>query len=283
MSSYTVTQNIINALYKRRENWAHKGDFGRVLIIGGSIEYTGSPALVALAALRSGCDLARIVAPRRCADACSSFSPELITVPFQKDFLDASAMPLVRRYMPWSKATSIGNGLGTGNGQKDLVDALLKESKTKLVLDADALKVLDKGLVNEKMLLTPNTNEFNLLFDMKLAANVEERAIAVKGMAKKYGTNILLKGHIDVISDGEDVFLNKTNSAYMTKGGTGDTLTGICASLISQGNDILTSACGAAFINGYAGRTAGKAKRESFSVIDLIDNIYMPLTKWRHQ
>ena len=91
--NYTlINEKIMRRVYSRRDGWSHKGDFGKLLVVGGSREYTGSPAIVALSALRSGCDFVKIFAPLRSADACANFSPEIIAIPYEKDYLDANAI-----------------------------------------------------------------------------------------------------------------------------------------------------------------------------------------------
>ncbi len=282
MNFSTVNEKIIQSLYKRRENWSHKGNFGRVLVIGGNQTYTGSPALVALAAYRSGADIVKILAPKRAADICAGFSPEIISIAYNKSDLDEGAFQHVSVLSENSNVVSIGNGLGTGNDQKILVNEVLNEIKKRLVVDADAVKILDKSLLDHNMLITPNSNEFKVLFDVDPPTDLSERIRCVVDTAKKYHTNILLKGHVDVISDGEETFINKTNSVYMTKGGTGDTLTGICAGLIAQGNEVLHAAAAAAFINGYTGRAVSRVKKEALSPLDIINNVYDTITKWRH-
>lgn len=283
MTYVTTSEKIIKRLYTRRDNWSHKGDFGDILVIGGSREYTGSPALVALAGLRSGCDLAKIVAPERAADVCAGFSPELISIPFEGEHFSPDAIDIIKENLDWADVVTIGNGIGEGSEQTDFVNELLRSVKKRFVIDADALKVLDRNNITGNFLLTPNTNEFNILFEEKLTNDVEDRIKAVKAAARDHSVTILLKGHVDIISNGDDVILNKTNSPYMTKGGTGDTLTGICAALLAQGNSMMDSAAGGAFINGYSGRTAAKGRRESMSPMDLINEISGTITKWRYQ
>lgn len=283
MNFTNVNESFVKKVYKRRDNWSHKGDFGKILVIGGSLEYTGSPALVALSALRAGADVVKIIAPRRAADICASFSPELITIPVQKEYLDIDALHIIKKYSDWANVIEIGNGIRTENVQAQLVNSMVKDMKKKFVIDADALKVLNKDLLAHDMLITPNTNEFNILFETTASKDLEERMKLVKEKARIHDTNILLKGHVDIISDGESVFINKANSVYMTKGGTGDTLAGICAGLIGQGNSLVTSAAAASFINGYTGRTIARNKREALSPMDIIDNIYSTTTRWRYK
>jgi len=281
---YTVVnEKIIKGLYKRRDNWVHKGNFGRVLIVGGSKIYTGSPAIVALSALRTGCDLTEIITTRRAADICASFSPEIITLPLEGDYLGPDSFDTIKKESEKCNVIVLGNGLGVNNKQKELVDMILREINKKIVVDADAIKLADKSLLDKRVLITPNSNEFKVIFNEELSHDTDKRLKQVHEKAVEYHTNILLKGHIDVISNGERTFINKINSVYMTKGGTGDSLAGISGSLIAQGNDIITSAGAAAFINGYSGRTVGKKERESFSVMHLIENIEYTINKWKSQ
>ncbi len=278
-----VNEKIIKSIYKRRDNWSHKGNFGRVLIIGGSKIYTGSPAIVALSAIRSGCDLTEIITVKRAADICASFSPELITIPIEGDFLSLKDLDYIKKEAEKNDVLVIGNGIGSNEGQKELVNSILKDINKKIVIDADALKILDTNLLDKRMLITPNSNEFEILFKEKPSEDLDKRIKQVCKKAVDFHTNILLKGHADIISNGEHTFINKINSVYMTKGGTGDSLAGICGSLIAQKNDILHSAAAAAFINGYSGRTVAKDERESLSVMHLIENIGKTITKWRYQ
>ncbi len=283
MNYSVVDQSWIKKVYKKRDNWAHKGNFGKVLVLGGSLEYTGSPAIVALAAMRAGADLSKIFAPKRAADIAASFSPEIIAIPFEKEYLDSDAFYDARKLSSWANVIALGNGLGTGSNQGDFVNMVLKDIKKKFVVDADGIKLMNPNLLSSEILITPNTYEFNVLFGTNLSTNIEERAKIVKEKAKEYGTNILLKGHVDIVSDGDQLFLNKVNSVYMTKGGTGDSLCGICAGLIGQGAKIIDAACAGVFINGYTGKYLARLKRESLSPLDIVDNIYSTITKWRYQ
>lgn len=277
----TVNEKILREVYSKRDSWSHKGNFGKILVIGGNETYTGSPAMVALSALRAGADTVKILAPKRAADVCAQTSPELITIPFQKDSFDMDAMDLFRNGERWANVITIGNGIGTSTKQQEFVNAVIKETKKILVIDADAIKIMDKGLLNPNTIITPNTYEFNLLFSKAIGNDPDERIKTVMEVAREFNTNILLKGHIDVISNGEETFINKVNTTYMTKAGTGDTLTGILAGLLGQRSKIITAMAAAAFINGYTGRMIARTKREALSPIDIINNIYLTISKWR--
>ncbi len=279
----TLNEKIIKTVYKKRNNWSHKGNFGKVLVVGGSYDYTGSPAIVALSALRAGVDLTEIIAPKRAADICAGFSPEMITKGIESTELNSNAFHIIKTESEKYNVMTLGNGMKTGYEQTVLVNKILKEVDMKIVLDADAIKVADANQLGKNIVITPNSNEFKILFKEEPSKDLEKRIKQVYEKAKQFNTTILLKGHIDIISNGEKTFVNKTNSVYMTKGGTGDSLAGITAAMLCQNNNFVESAAAAAFVNGYTGRTVAKKEREAFSVIHLIDNIGNTINKWRYQ
>jgi hydroxyethylthiazole kinase-like uncharacterized protein yjeF len=279
----TLNEKIIKTVYRKRDNWSHKGNFGKVLIIGGSDEYTGSPAIVALSALRAGADLTKIIAPRRAADICAGFSPEMITEAVEDATLNSSAFQVIKKESEKYNVMVLGNGMKTGDEQAILVNRILKEINMKIVLDADAIKIADADQLGKNMVVTPNSNEFKILFKEEPSKEVEKRIRQVYEKARQFNTTILLKGHIDIISNGEKTFVNKANSVYMTKGGTGDSLAGITSAMLCQNSDLTEAAAAATFINGYTGRMVAKKEREAFSVMHLIDNIGNTINKWRYQ
>jgi NAD(P)H-hydrate epimerase len=254
----TLNQKIIKTVYKKRDNWSHKGNFGKVLVVGGSEEYTGSPAIVALSALRAGADLTKIIAPRRAADTCAGFSPEIITEAINGVELNSSAFHIIKEESEKYNVMVLGNGIKTGYEQTILVNKILKEISMKIVLDADAIKVADANQLAKNIVITPNSNEFKILFKEDPSKDLEKRIKQVYEKAREFNTTIILKGHVDVISNGENTFINKNNSVYMTKGGTGDSLAGITAAMMCQNNNLVEAAATKAFINGYTGRTVAK-------------------------
>ncbi len=275
-----VDYKVLKRVYKKRAPWSHKGENGKLLIVGGSNEYTGAPALVALAAMRGGCDVAKIISCRRCADACAAYSPEIMSNAVDHE-LGMADFDAIKSSSERVNVIELGNGLGTSEDKKELVNSIVRKLKTKFVVDADAIKMLYKENLNRSIVITPNSNEFSIIFGVQLGNNVEERVRMVESKAREYNTTILLKGHVDVISDGEETRVNKINSVYMTKAGTGDVLAGICAGLLAQKNTAFDSASAAAFINGYTGRSLSRALKESLSPIDLINGIGTTITKFR--
>lgn len=266
---------ILKEIYKKRDVWSHKGQFGRLVVIAGSKRHTGSPCFVGMAAYRAGCDLVYIIAPERAADVAAKFSPNLITEPLEGDKLTKNHIKKIISLIEEVRATSVAIGPGLWR-EKETLDAiveLIEKINLPMIIDADAIRaVAKKKEVLKKCVLTPHVDEFRELTGISVKS-LDERKKFVKEFAKKLNVVILLKGHIDVISDGNKIFLNKTGNPYMTKGGCGDTLTGICGALLARGVDTFNSACAAAYINGKAGELASKKYKEGLLATDLIENI----------
>jgi NAD(P)H-hydrate epimerase len=170
-------------------------------------------------------------------------------------------------------AVVIGGGLGRNKETLSAVRLFLKKTELPCVIDADALYALNKNIVKKSFLLTPHAGEFYALTGKKVTINLKERIRTVEKEALRLKTTILLKGHIDIISDGKKTALNRTGNPYLTKGGTGDTLAGIAGSLIAQGNGIFDSACGAAYINGKAGDLVAAQKKQALLASDVLEKI----------
>ncbi len=267
-----ITNSIISKVYKKRYIWSHKGNHGKVLVVGGSDEYSGSPALNALAALRSGADLVRIVTPESVAHTVRSYSPDLIVHPLKGKYIVGWHANEILSVQKDCDAMVIGGGMTKHTEVLRAIRKILTETKIPTVIDADALG--EHGLTfNKNVIITPHAKEFYNLTGITLGENMFERINAVKQLAISKNCIVLLKGHIDIISDGERVALNKTGNPYMTKGGTGDSLAGIAASLLSRGVDAFDAACAAAYINGKAGDIAANKKEEGMLATDVIKAI----------
>jgi len=255
---------------------AHKGDFGKLLIVGGSETFSGAPTLAALAALRTGVDVVYIAAPRETAYAISSISPDLITLKLDGGYLSSQNMPTIRSYTERVTAVLIGPGLGTHKETQEAVGKIIEmaeERRTPILLDADGLKAFAefKRSFKTPAVLTPHAGEYAILTGEKPPEDIEERAEHVRRIAKQLNAVILLKSHIDVISDGIKVKLNFTGNPGMTVGGTGDVLSGIVAALLAQGVNPFEAAVAGAFINGASGDFVKAEKGYHMLASDLID------------
>ncbi len=274
-----INHNIIKKLYIKRSKWCHKGNYGKLLVIGGSKRYSGSPAFASLAAIKAGVDLVTTVCPQRAADIVAGFSPDLITHPLKGDYINPGHLREVSSIAKNQDAVVIGGGLERNIHTLDLVLKFLGKTTVPCVIDADAVHAFrnNLGLLKSNFILTPHAYEFSILSNTIPKNNVKNRAALVKKLASKTGTTILLKGCIDVISDGKNIAVNRTGSPFMTKGGTGDTLTGILGALLARGATPFEAACGAAHINGKAGELAAKEFGESLFAMDIVNNIHRVL------
>jgi hydroxyethylthiazole kinase-like uncharacterized protein yjeF len=267
----------LNEIYKKRDPWSHKGQFGRLVVIAGSKRHTGSACFVGMAAYRAGCDLVYVVSPERAADVAANYSPNLITEPLFGDRLSKEHVEKIVSMIKEVRATAlaIGPGLGREKVTLEAILDLILLVNIPMVIDADAIRAVANGkyvLKGKNAVLTPHADEFRELTGISVK-NLEERKKFVTEEANKLNEVILLKGHVDVISDGHKVALNKTGTPYMTKGGCGDILTGICGALLARGVNAFDAACAAAYINGKAGELAAKNYKEGMLATDMIQNI----------
>lgn len=261
----------------QRNLWSHKGQFGYVLIIGGSKQYSGSPVFNGLAALRSGSDLITIAGPRRAMDIAASFAPDIITYPLDNEL----ELKHVSRILALAKnfhSLIIGGGLNRNKKTCQAIRKIIKNTNLPIVVDAEAIRAIAEKpeiIRKKKAIITPHIEEFRILTGERVKPEIKDRKKKVKKWADKLETTILLKGHVDVISDGKRIALNKTGSCFMTKGGFGDTLSGICGTLLARNIEPFEAAQAAAYINGQAGELAGKKYGEGVLASDIFE--FLPL------
>lgn len=243
---------------KPRLSSAHKGDFGRLLVIGGSEVFSGAPALVSLAALRTGVDLAYVAAPAKTATAISSMSPDLITLKLDGDHLNPKNMATLKAYVKIVDAVVLGPGVGLHAETKEFVKACVtavEKAGKALLLDADGLKAFAefKKPLKVPLVLTPHAGEYTVLTGREVPEGIADRVAEVQRTAAKLHAVILLKGQVDAICDGQRFKLNFTGNSGMTVGGTGDVLSGIVGAFLAQKADPFEAAVAGAFVNGAAG------------------------------
>ena len=279
-SMFVGRGNLIPTL-KIRKIDTHKGEFGKILIIGGSKNYSGAPAYSSLAGINFGIDLVITYVPEVIADALRNYSPNMIVRAQKGKYLNMEALEELTDLIKWSDSILIGPGLGKEKETEKLLVELLniiKQHKKPFVLDADALKLVKDHLELIKGLpaiLTPHEGELKIMMDVSLPPynNLIERSKIICELANKLNLTLLIKGPFDYISDGKQVKINKTGCPEMSIGGTGDVLAGLCSSFISTKNEPFDSACSAAFLNGVIGEYCKKNIRDRFTALDMVQNI----------
>ena len=239
-------------LYPRAKEGSHKGDNGRVLVIGGG-PYSGAPALVAMAAYRTGVDLVHLAVPSSVSQIVAGFSPSFIVHPLEGTELKKEHVEQIIELSKNSHAVVIGPGLGDSQSTVDAVRHILKKLETPVVVDADALKAIANGLPNMKidMIITPHLKEFEMI-----AGSFKDKFAKADDYAKDNQITVLLKGHTDYVTDGKRYKFNDFGSPAMSVGGTGDTLAGVVAALLGKGLSPFDSARLGVYITTRAGESA---------------------------
>jgi len=244
--------------------------------VGGSWLYHGAPVLSALAALRTGADLAFVAVPRQIVASVRAQSPNIIAYPMPDAKVTIGSAQKLLRWLPSIDSAVVGPGMGRQetSGMIRLVTELSNRD-VKLVLDADALvRDVVSAVAGKDVVITPHAGEFQRLFDTKLeVGNLRKRADEVANMAAEARVVILLKGQIDIVSDGTRTVVNRTGSPAMTVGGTGDVLSGVVAALMAQGASPLDAAVAGARVNGLSGELAARDLGMHIVATDVIDRL----------
>jgi len=235
---------------------AHKGDFGRLLMLCGSRGYTGAAALAAMGAMRSGAGLVYLGVPDSIyeIEAVKLTEPIVFPLPDENGMLSSDALMPVLEMLTKMDAVLVGCGLGQSEGTADVVCSILQEAKCPVVVDADGINQLSKHMdvLRERhftTILTPHEGEF-----CRMGGDLSNgRISAAMAFAERYGCILCLKGHDTVITDGTQCYVNPTGNPGMAVGGSGDVLAGMIASLCAQGILPLRAAACAAWLHGAAG------------------------------
>ena len=260
---------------KNRDSSSHKGNNGRLLVIGGSKDYSGAPAIAGMAAIGAGADLVYVASPQNAAEAIKSTSPDLIVKSLEGDKLSLKHSDEILSLVDNVDSVLIGPGAGIDEDTSKLFNILVTKIKKPIVLDADALKQVELSLIKnrEDIILTPHIFEFKSFFKVEDFSKVDENITEFQKIIRQIKGTVVVKGKYDLILSGKKFKINKSGNAGMTVGGTGDALAGISASLLSQGLSSFDSASLATFINGLAGDEAYNIKGNGFSATDLVSYI----------
>lgn len=269
-------KDVLNILPDRKAD-SHKGDYGKILLLCGSVGFTGAAALAAMGALRSGAGLVYLGVPESiyAIEAVKLTEAIVFPLPEEDGKLSAKAIPEIRKHLKGMDAVLIGCGLGISTGTMAVLDAVLQEFKGPVVVDADGISMLATcpELVKERQsptVLTPHEGEFRRL-DIAVE---EERLTGAMIAAKELGCIILRKGHGTVITDGKDYYINPTGNPGMAVGGSGDVLAGILVSLLGQGIAPLQATACAAWLHGAAGdRSAEKLGQYGMLPTDMLQEL----------
>lgn len=255
----------------------HKGDVGRIVVVGGcadSLSMPGAPAMVALSALRSGAGLVQVFAPRDLHTAIASLVPcaTLRVLPEGADAIVDAAREFHADVM------ALGPGLGESL-QCEAIPEIINAFSGAVVVDADGLNLLARTQPApfrdpSRMVLTPHPGEASRLLkrDSPIGSSIEQRQDAALRIVQQFGgCNVVLKGPRTIVTNGDRLFMNQTGNSGMATAGAGDVLTGIIAALIGQKMDALEAAMLGAHLHGLAGDFAAEELgRHSMIATDII-------------
>lgn len=273
----------MSCLPKRKKS-SHKGENGRVLIIGGSENYPGAInlATLAVATLRTGPDLVTVFAPEKVAWTINSISPDVITVKGRGKILEKKHLSKILYLSRKADVILLGPGIGHETATKKLIFMLLKDSHVKImkkVIDADVLRMISFKMV-ENSILTPHKAEFlDLLANSYIADKPKDPLHTQHDIRNNV---ILLKGQIDQIIASDKICRVQGGSPGMTVGGTGDVLSGVCAGLVSQGIELKNAAILASKIMKHIGKKLEKKMGYGFIASDFIDHIPEAMLKLKN-
>lgn len=244
----------------------HKGDFGRCLVVGGSLGMAGAAALCGVSVLRSGAGLVRIAVPKSCLPTVAAYEPSLMTLPLAEDDdgrISAAAMETILAAAEKATHLAVGPGLGRSPDLDRLVARLYTEVNRPAVFDADALNALAGqpevlSRPGGPRVFTPHPGEFRTLIGGKEPGQRVAYHNEARTFASRCKSTIVLKGYRTFVTDGSRSYINNTGNPGMATAGMGDVLTGIIAGLMCQGLSAYDAARLGTYIHGHAGDAAAE-------------------------
>tara|TARA_B110000495_G_scaffold198538_1_gene210520 strand:+ start:3223 stop:4266 length:1044 start_codon:yes stop_codon:yes gene_type:complete len=265
---------------------SHKGDFGRVLAIGGSVGMAGAIGLTGMAALRSGAGLVRAMVPHEIQTVVSGWSPCLMTVGVDSNNgqIGTAGGLAIESQREWADAIAIGPGMGRSGDLNQWVSEVYRDAEEPMVVDADALNALAESNARLEAhagsrVLTPHPGEFQRLAGTNSTdrRELEDRA---KQMAADASIVIVLKGSRTYVTDGNLDYRNSSGNPGMATAGSGDVLTGVIAALLGQGMSALDAAVTGVFLHGNAGDVAADSTGQtSVLATDILESLSVAFKK----
>lgn len=277
---------------KPRPHDGHKGTFGKVCIVAGSVGMSGAAALAGRAALRAGAGLVRIATARSALPVVASLDPCYTTIPLAEDSagrIGAKAIDAILNAVGENDAMAIGPGLGTSSALRSVVETLLRQEGLRLVIDGDGLNNLSRlkewpKTLKADVILTPHPGEMQRLWRGLFRAEMPKlREETAAQLAAATHTVVALKGAGTVVTDAERLYVNNTGNPGMATAGSGDVLTGVITALLGQGQGRFEATVLGVHLHGLAGDiAAGRHGQISMMATDILDALPEALKKSNH-
>jgi len=259
---------------------AHKGIFGKVCIVAGSVGMSGAAALAGRAALRSGAGLVRVAVPKSILPIVASIEPSYTTIPLDdvSGQISRKAISNLISAVSDNDVLAFGCGLGISPAIRSVLETLIGLENLRMVIDADGLNNMSKmndwpQKVKAELILTPHPGEmarlWKGLFREETPSDREKLAVQ---FARQTNTTIVLKGAGTVVTDSKQIYVNTTGNPGMASAGAGDVLTGVITALAGQGMNNFDAAVYGVYIHGLAGDIAADELGQiSLMATDIID------------
>ena len=267
---YVLSRESYSNKLIKRKIYGHKGDYGRAVLVAGSIGYLGAARLATESCIRSGAGLITLITSSEGRKLLSGSLIEGMLATLEDN-------EKVKNLVSKADAVAFGPGIKEDEESMKLLEEIIIDSPSSIIIDAGGINLLSKNKkclcsVKDKVILTPHPGEMARLIGKDISYVEKNRIECSRAFAKQYKCIVLLKGYNTVITDGKDVFINKTGNSKMASGGMGDTLTGIITALVAQGYSNMDATLLGAYIHGLA---AEYSSRDRYSIIarDLIESI----------
>lgn len=283
-----LDETLVRNALPERPLHGHKGTFGHCLIVGGCINYVGAPQYTAKAAFKSGVGLVTLAVPNEIYPIVASQCPECLLLPLHSQEGSFSGEALADIDFSSFKVVAFGPGIGRRVDGKQLLHTIFSKcEKQTIVIDADGLyfykQLLDEGIVyhNGSIIVTPHPGEMATLTELSVKEVEANRLTIALNFAKQHHVFVLLKGHRPIIAAPTgDCWINPHGNDALGKGGSGDVLTGLITSYVTQGASAIKAMQAASYIHARAAELLGEQQSHaSVTPIDIINAFsYLPFT-----
>lgn len=259
------------SLLPRRSKKTYKGDFGKLLNVSGCSRMSGAALLSTRAALRSGTGLVTLASTETVISRISSAIPEATYLPLSSDktgAISGTAAAQIVRECEQKTAVSVGCGLSVTSGTKTLVEKIIKEAACPIILDADGINCIADNIdiirnAKEELIVTPHAAELARLTGISVAEAADDRLTAAVNLAREYGVTVAAKGVPNFVAGGGKAYVIPAGNPGLSRGGSGDVLTGIIAAFRAQGLSAVDSAALGVFVHGAAADIAAESLSET--------------------
>lgn len=270
----------------RRAPSSHKGTFGRLLNIAGSLRYCGAAVMSTRAALRTGAGLTTLAAPRSVISAVAGSLVESTFLPLPETadgFVGDNALDVIAEVLPKMDVVMIGCGLGNSENTRKITEYVIRNASCPIIIDADGINSISQNInvLKERTgaaVITPHPMEFSRISGLSVDEIQRDRIGAAMNFSREYGVIVVLKGANTVITDGEHTAVNNSGNPALAKGGSGDVLCGMIGGLIAQGAEPIFASADAAYCHGFAAEWASSDMPQACvlasDIIDLLPQVY---------